>query len=256
MKRMHRRAFTIVELIVVMGIISVLLGLLLPALSGVKAASRQLLCQSNLRQMGLAAQKYAALWDTYPAAIRYEEVEGEIHVIAWDWVTKLSDGDLISPGPLWGMTDDPNRVMQCPAYFGPSNFEGDPFTGYNYNTSYIGGEAVNQIGWEAVRRGVPPHACRRAAQCAIFGCGRYSGGANKFMRAPLSPNGWPLMQIYAGGQAFYYNGQTNVAYIDGHVAAVSQPREGEHATEELLDMLGYPDNGFLSDDDSAYNPRG
>jgi prepilin-type N-terminal cleavage/methylation domain-containing protein/prepilin-type processing-associated H-X9-DG protein len=253
---MRRRAFTVIELIVVMGIISVLFGLLLPALAGVKVASRQLLCQSNLRQMGLAAQRYATLWDAYPAAIRYEQVDGDIHAVAWDWVTKFADGELVSPGPLWDMTDNPDRAMQCPGYFGPSNYDGDPFTGYNYNTSYIGAEAVNQIGWEAIRKGVPPHACRRTDRCAIFGCGGYSGGANKFMRAPLSPNGWPLAQIYAGGQAFHYNGATNVAYIDGHVGAVSRPCKGEHATEELLNMLGYPDNGFLSEDDSAYDPRG
>ncbi len=64
-----------------------------------------------------------------------------------------------------------------------------------------------------------------------------------------------LWQIYAGGQAFRI-GRTNVAYLDLHVAPASGPFRGLHASESLLrDPMGFPANGFLSDDDSAYNPR-
>jgi prepilin-type processing-associated H-X9-DG protein len=251
---MRRAAFTLVELMVSVGIIALLLGLLMPALAAVHDASRSMLCQSNLRQMSFAAQKYAALWDMYPVAIRYEQVEGQVHRVAWDWVTTFK-GELISPGPLWDLTDDPRHVMQCPNYHGPSNSSGDPYTGYNYNTSYIGGEAPTQVGWNAVRKGVPPHACRRTTQTAIFGCSGYSQGANKFMRAPLAPNGHPLSVTYTGAQAFRTAGGTNVTYLDGHVGVVGQAKEGELATDSLLDLMGYPDNGFLSDDDSAYDPR-
>ena len=65
-----------------------------------------------------------------------------------------------------------------------------------------------------------------------------------------------LGAIYSGGQAFRHAGTTSVAYVDGHVAAVHAPRRGELATPELLEtFLGYPDNGFLSDDNAAYDPR-
>jgi prepilin-type N-terminal cleavage/methylation domain-containing protein/prepilin-type processing-associated H-X9-DG protein len=253
---MRERAFTLVELMVTVAIISTLLGLLLPALSSVQTSAMQMKGQSNLRQMTIAAQQYTTLWDSWPTAIRYDEVDGVVHRVAWDWVTVLATGELVSPGPLWGLTDRPDEVMQCPGYHGPSNAPGDPFTGYNYNTSYIGGESFNQVGWEHIRRGVPLHACVRTSSTAIFGCGGWIGGANKYMRSPTSPNGLPLETIYAGAQAFHYHGSTNVAYLDGHIASVSQPRPGIHATEQLVQgILDYPDNGFLSDDEAAYDPR-
>jgi prepilin-type N-terminal cleavage/methylation domain-containing protein len=255
---MRRRGFTITELLVVIAITSVLLGFLLPALSSVRVATKQLQCQSNLRQMAIAAQKYASIWQMYPAAIRYEQVDGVVHRVAWDWVTiGGSDPQVVSPGPLWEFTGNPDRAMQCPGYDGPSNFDGDPYTGYNYNTDYVGGEAMSAIvGWDIVRPGVPPYACARSDRTAIFGCGGWRGGANKFMRAPLNPNGWPLPQVYSGGQAFHYRGYTNVAYIDTHVASVCRPEKGELHDEALLDeWLGWPENGFLSSDDSAYDPR-
>ena len=58
--RRTRRAFTLVELLVVIGIIAALIGILLPVLSGVQARGRDLKCQSNIRQFLLAFQGYAA----------------------------------------------------------------------------------------------------------------------------------------------------------------------------------------------------
>jgi len=253
--RAHRHGLTIVEVIVVTGVVSLVLGLLLPALGRFQTAARQMHCQTNLRQMAIAAQQYTTVWDAYPTALRYEQTEGGAKRIAWDWVTTF-DGQLIEPGPLWQLTDHPDRVMQAPGYDSPSNFEGDPYTGYNYNTDYIGGEAETPaFGWSVVRRGVPPHACRRTSETAIFGVGGFSGGANKFMRAPCNPHNRSLSVVYSGGQAFCYAGSTNVAYLDGHVDAVDQPRKGEHAEDALLQQLGYPRNGFLSDAGSAYDPR-
>src|SRR5688500_13787447 len=56
--RSHRSAFTLVELLVVVGIIATLIGILMPALATVQREGRKSVCASNLKQIGNAVVLY------------------------------------------------------------------------------------------------------------------------------------------------------------------------------------------------------
>ncbi|MHC4991640.1 MAG: type II secretion system protein, partial [Planctomycetota bacterium] len=57
------RAFTIVELLVVVSIIALLIGILLPAIGKARDQAQLTKSQANLRQLGQAAQAYSAEWN-------------------------------------------------------------------------------------------------------------------------------------------------------------------------------------------------
>ncbi|MCE9555896.1 MAG: DUF1559 domain-containing protein [Planctomycetes bacterium] len=66
MNRIPRRGFTLVELLVVIGIIGLLVALLLPAVQAAKEHARQAKCQNNMRNLAIATLSFTMKKDRFP----------------------------------------------------------------------------------------------------------------------------------------------------------------------------------------------
>ena len=275
---MREKAFTLIELLVVIAIISLLMAIMLPALAKVRQEGQRVMCLNNLRQMAIASQAYGESYDGFYPLAQYRQTMGTAkYEYAWDFttVTNLTTSEQkVVPGLLWqGRTIA--QVQQCPSFVGESNTTSDPYTGYNYNTSYIGHGGGERVGggyvgeirsiagapdWYRVVMPAKISSIRRPAECALFGDGEYSGGANKYMRAPWAWEGDTDTSLKAAGtQGYRHGGKTNVAWCDGHVSSTKELYT-QTVGQAQAEIVSYNETaatkiGFLSPDNSAYDPE-
>lgn len=102
---MRRPAVTLIELLVVMAIISLLIGLLLPAAQQVREMAARMQCQNKLKQIALASHQYHDTANAFPAALRTPRVGDRYYHLSW--LARLLPQ--LDQQPLWQMIEEDYR---------------------------------------------------------------------------------------------------------------------------------------------------
>jgi prepilin-type N-terminal cleavage/methylation domain-containing protein/prepilin-type processing-associated H-X9-DG protein len=100
----RRGAFTLVELLVVIGIIALLLSILLPSLNQARENAKQVQCLNNLRQLGMAFMMYA---NEHKGNLPIRNTSNGAGHKQWDWIYWQKP-----PGLPAGITIDDSLVVR------------------------------------------------------------------------------------------------------------------------------------------------
>lgn len=108
MNSTRRSGYTVVEVIVVIGIIGLLLGILLPAVQNVRAAAARTGCLNHMRQIGLALQNYESHQRRLPPVmVEFPPSGGKNFGAAVSWRAPLLPH--LEQEALWAATLDASR---------------------------------------------------------------------------------------------------------------------------------------------------
>jgi prepilin-type N-terminal cleavage/methylation domain-containing protein/prepilin-type processing-associated H-X9-DG protein len=241
-RRQPRHAFTLVELLVVIGIIALLIAILLPALSKAREQSRMVKCLSNLKQIGLAVTTYTAENKGYivPADVYDPALAGEPHGRIWSdtWVTILVGKKYLDYPRGLNATDPPpaDNVFHCPSGI----LEQSNITSISTSTPSSRKDALGAMGYlhESSSRGVEPGLrvfawyglnASSASNSTALPCRRITG-TDGFMKITKVPRSSEFVFAFDGVLGLNHQATnanrlnarhdrqrvTNILFFDGH----------------------------------------
>ncbi len=155
MQRFKRHAFTLVELLVVIGIIALLISILLPALSKARESANKIKCMANLRNLGQANLMYTNNNRGFlPFPARTTEKAPEDFL--W-WQSDAGRFDKVDQSSLsqyvGGWSNKTLSLMRCPSDEYMQRVKGTPgakpgpyYFSYSYNYCIAGGSNDGKIG--------------------------------------------------------------------------------------------------------------
>lgn len=148
-----RRAFTLIELLVVLAIISVLVGLLVPAVQQVRRAAARIKSQNNLKQIALATHAYHDANQKLP--LNNHSVILDPPGTYWRILPYLEQGNYIAlvENPPPG-TPNPPPPLRAPVLLDPTDPTRDHEvynpTSYAFNARVVGAHGPSQSGIHGV----------------------------------------------------------------------------------------------------------
>jgi prepilin-type N-terminal cleavage/methylation domain-containing protein/prepilin-type processing-associated H-X9-DG protein len=123
------RAFTLIELLIVVAIIAILAAILFPVFAQAREKARQTTCVSNLRQLGLGVAMYAQDYESYPA---HSSPSSQVPRTRWpDYIYPYVKNDPLFICP--SVSPDLRSAFRRFAHNQDSLYGG-----YGYNFQYLG----------------------------------------------------------------------------------------------------------------------
>jgi len=113
----RQRAFTLIEVLVVVAIIALLAAILLPALAKARQQARRRVCSSNLRQIGAALQEYQHTFKVFPHQARVGVPGAKVASAGGNVIGAWPTSVHRVIGKYVGMSSTirPNEVFYCPS---------------------------------------------------------------------------------------------------------------------------------------------